>query len=96
MAHLRFQNFELLHWRQLKEAAFQAEVAPGLVEVDPFLCASSVSDDSSMCHVGKEGSRLFGSHEPLTGDDPSQPSPFYAQDTQVPTLSLLRLQHEVS
>jgi hypothetical protein len=53
------------------EMAFLAEMASdlvsdvcvGLVEEHPYLCASSVSGDSSLCHFGKEDSRLIGSDE---------------------------------
>jgi hypothetical protein len=53
------------------EMAFQAErasdlmsdVCIGLVDEHPYLCASSMSGDSSLCHFAKEGSQLIGSDE---------------------------------
>jgi len=39
------------------DVVFRAEVPPVLVEVRWFLCASSVSADSLLCHFDMEGSR---------------------------------------
>jgi len=61
-----------------------------------FLRTSSVSAYSLLCHFGKECSRQFDFHEPLLSVFPSQPSPFYAQETQLPAFSVLGLQHEVT
>jgi hypothetical protein len=61
-----------------------------------FLCVSSVSADSLRCHFGKEGSRAFGYDEALPGVFVSQPSPFYAQETQHPASSLLGPRRVVS
>jgi hypothetical protein len=46
------------------EAAFWADVPPVQVEVRRFLCASSVSADSLLCHFGMEGSSLFDFYKP--------------------------------
>jgi hypothetical protein len=48
-----------------------------------------MSADSLQCHFGKEGSQTFGFDEALPGVFVSQPSPFYAQETQHPASSLL-------
>jgi hypothetical protein len=53
------------------EMVFRAEMASdvvsdvcvGLVEEHPYLCASSMSGDFSLCHFGTEDSRLIGSEE---------------------------------
>jgi hypothetical protein len=37
------------------------------VEVRWFLCTSSVSADSLLCHFGMEGSRLIDFYRPLPG-----------------------------
>jgi hypothetical protein len=58
-------------WIQVAQVAFRAETAldrvsdvcVGLVEEHPYLCASSVSGDSSLRHFGKEDSRPCGSVE---------------------------------
>jgi len=67
----------------------------GLEEVDLFLCASSLSEDSSMCHFGKQGSSPFDLHKPMSGVVISQLSSFYAEEIQEPGSSLLGLLHEV-
>jgi hypothetical protein len=61
-----------------------------------FLCVSSVSADSLRCHFGKEGSRAFGYDEALPGVFVSQPSHFYAQETQHPASSVLGPRRVVS
>ena len=79
--------------------AFRVEVAIVLVsavcvsleQMHPFLCASSVSVDSSLCHFGKEGSCQLDFHKPLLGVVPLQLSPFYDQEIQHPASSLLGL-----
>jgi hypothetical protein len=60
-----------------------------LVEVRQFLCTSSVSADSLQCHFGMEGSHPFDYYKPFQGVFLSQPSPFYAQETQLIASSLL-------
>jgi len=94
VAHLRFWNFELLHCHQPAQMAFRGEVVPILQEVHPFLCTSSESADYLVCHFGKEGSRQLDINKPLPGVFPSQPSPFDAQETQLPASSLHGLQHK--
>jgi hypothetical protein len=54
-----------------------------------------MSADSLRCHFGKEGSRAFGYDEALLGVFVSQPSPFYAQETQHPASYLLGPWHVV-
>jgi len=78
------------------ESALDSALCVGRVEVHMFLCISSVPADSLRCHFGKEGSRTFGFDEALLGVIISQPSPFYAQETQHPTSSLLRPRRVVS
>jgi hypothetical protein len=78
------------------EAAFWDEVPPFPMEVQRFLCASRVSADSLLCHLGMEGSCLFDFNKPLPGVFLSQPSPFDDQETQRLASSLLRLRREVS
>jgi hypothetical protein len=65
-------------------------------EVHLFLSVSIVSADSLRCHFGKEGSPTFGYDEALLPVFVLQPSPFYAQETQHPTSSLLRPRRVVS
>jgi hypothetical protein len=67
----------------------------GLVKELPYLCASSVSGDSSLSHFGEEDSGVRGSDESLPGVFTSQSSPFYAPDTEHTSSSLLWLQHKV-
>jgi len=74
---------------------FQMEVPPVLVEVRWLRWASSVSAVSLLCHVCMEGSRPYDFYKPLQGVFPSQPTPFYLQETQLLASSLLRLRHEV-
>jgi hypothetical protein len=78
------------------EAVFWAEVPPVLVEVRLFLCTSSVSADSLLCHFGIEGSHLFDFYKPLPGVFLSQPSPFGDQETQLLASSLLGIPCKVS
>jgi hypothetical protein len=85
VAHVAFQV----------EAAFWAEVPSVLVQVQRFLCASRVSVDSLLCHLGMERSRLVDFDKPLPGVFLSQPLPFDDQETQRLASSLLRLRREV-
>jgi hypothetical protein len=78
------------------KAVFLAEVLPVLVDVRQFLCASRVSADSLRCHFGMEGSRLFDIYKLLPGVFQSQPSPFYAKNTERLASSHLGLRREVS
>ena len=86
------------------EVAFRSVVASALesavciisVEVHLFLCVSSMSADSLGCHCGRKGIRQCGFEEAWPGVFLSQPSPFYALETQNPASSLLRLLREVS
>jgi hypothetical protein len=77
------------------EAVFRTEVPPVLVELWRFLCASSVTADSWLCHFGMEGSRQFDFYKPLPGVFLSQPSPFNDQETQLLASFLLKFQLEV-
>jgi len=103
-AYWRFQKVELCKCYRLGRVACRAEVESALVsalcigrvEVHLFLCVSIVSADTLQCHFGKEGSRIFGFDEALPGVFVSEPSPFYALDTQHPALSLLRPRGVVS
>jgi hypothetical protein len=53
------------------EMAFRMEMVSDLLpyvcvrlgEEHLYLCASSMSGDSSLCHLAKEGSQLIGSEE---------------------------------
>jgi len=96
LAHLRFRNIELPDFHQLAQVAFRAKVVPVLVEVNPFLCASSISVDPLLCHFDKEGCLAFNFHESLPGVFLSQPSHDYFQETQVREFSLPWLLHKVS
>jgi len=97
LANWGFGNFKLRKCYQLGRVACLAEVvsAPesavciGRVKVHLFLCICSMSADSLWCHFGKEGSRTCGFDEAYPGVFLSQPSPFFAQETQHPTFSLL-------
>ena len=77
------------------EVAFQAEVLPVVVEVCRSLCASRVCADISLYYFRREDSHLCDCYKPLPGVFPLPPSPFYAQETKLLTLSLLGLEREV-
>jgi hypothetical protein len=68
-----------------------ARVAPIVVEVHLCLWVSNVSVDDLHCHFGKECSCPFDFRKPLPGVFPSQPTLYYAQETQYPASSLLEL-----
>ena len=71
--------------------AFQASVAPVMVEVHLCLCASRESVVSLLCHFGKEDSCPIDFPEPFPGVCLSQPSPCHARETQHLASSLLKL-----
>jgi hypothetical protein len=71
------------------ELALESAVCVGRVGVHLFLCISSVSADFFQYHFSKEGSRTCGFEEVLPGDFVSQPSLFYAQETEHPASSRL-------
>jgi len=96
MAYLLFHNFYFRQWHLVVQVVFRAEVLPILLEVRWFHCASSVSADSLLCHFGMEGSCPYDIYKPLPAVILSQPSPWYAQETQLLAFSLLRLRCEVS
>jgi len=104
VAHCRLGNIEHSRCHSVAQVVVRPEVASvqvsavseGLVEVQAFVCASSMSADVLLCHFGKEGNRQCGFRKAYPGDFPSQSSTFYAQDTQCPTSSLLRHRGEVS
>jgi len=91
VARRQFRNFELHHCQYLVQVAFWAQVAPDVVEVHPLLYTSSMSADCLLCHFGKHGSPLIDFHEPLPGVFLMQPSPFYINETHLPTSSHLRV-----
>jgi hypothetical protein len=78
------------------QVAFQAEVAPVVVEVHVCLYASSITAGALLCHFGKQGRRLFNFHKSLSNVVLSPPSPCYDQDTELHLSSLLRVRSEVS
>jgi len=78
------------------EAAFRVDMPRVLVEVCRFLSASGVSADCFLCDLSLEGRRPYDFYKPLLGVFLLQPSPFYAQDTQLLASSVLRLRHEGS
>jgi len=102
MAYLLFHNFHFNQCHRMPqeafwgEEAFQPEVPPVLAERSLFLCASSLSADSLLCHFGMEGGRQYDIYKPLLGAFLSQPSPCSAWETQHRASSLLRLQPDVS
>ena len=53
--------------RAVVESDRESALCVGRVEVDLFLCVSSISVDSERCDVGKEGSRMFAFDEALPG-----------------------------
>jgi hypothetical protein len=81
MAYLVFHNFHFGQHHLVVQVAMWAEVLPVLVEVNWFLCASSVSAHSLVCHCGMEGSQWYDCYKPLLGVILSQLSPFHTQDT---------------
>jgi len=102
MAYLLFHNFQFPHYHQVVQVAFwvevefQAEVQPVLVEVPWFLCASSVSADSLLCHFGMEDSRQYDFYKPWPGVFRTQASPFDTRRTQCLSSSRLGLGHQVT
>ena len=96
VTHLRFLNFELSYCHQIVQVAFWVVVAPFLLQVHLFLCTSCASPGSVLYYFVKESSRPRDCHEPLPGVFLSQPSPLYAQETQLPASFLLGLQRKVS
>jgi hypothetical protein len=65
VAHLLFWNTDFHHGHQVAQVAFWVQVAPILVEVHPFLCASSMMVASLRCKFRMEGSRRFRYPKPL-------------------------------
>jgi len=102
MANLPFHNFDFHPCHLVAQVVFRVEVtllatlSQILVEVRQFLSASSMSANSVLYDSGIEGSRQYDLYKPLRGVFLSQPSPFYAQQTQLLTSSLLGLRPEVS
>jgi hypothetical protein len=90
------QCIDFTHSQQVVQVAFQAEVAPVVVEVQVCLCASSITAGSSLCHFGKQGCHLFDFHKSLSNVFLSPPSPCYDQDAELHLSSLLRVRSEVS
>ena len=78
------------------ESALDSAVCVVWAEVHLFLCVSSGSADSLRCHFGKEGSRAFGYDKALPGVFVSQPSPFYALETEGPASTILGPRRMVS
>jgi hypothetical protein len=95
VAHLLFRSCDISHYHPVAQLAFRAEVASVVVEVHSWLCVSSISVDSVVCHFGKEGSHLFDFHKQLPGGFPSQPSPYYAMEKHHPVSFLLGHQRKV-
>jgi hypothetical protein len=96
VAHIRFQNFGFLHYDHVQEVAFWVAVVPVLEEVHPSLCASIVSADSLLCHLGVESSCWYDFHKQLLCVIPSKPSPAHGKANQLPASSLLGHQLDVS
>jgi len=99
-AHWRFQEVELWKcyrlvrvWRVVcradVESAQESALCVGRVEVNLFLCISSVSANSVRRHFGKEGSQTYDFDEALPGVFVSQPSLCHALESQHPACSLL-------
>jgi hypothetical protein len=78
------------------EPAVESAVCIGWAEVRLYLCVSSVPPDFMRCYFTKEDIRPFDFDEALLGVVLLQPSTCYAQETQHPGSSLLRLRCEVS
>jgi len=103
LAHSPFGNLELpqCHWvAQMPSwvewvSVLGSPVWVGLVEGHMFLCASSVSADFFVCHLDTEGSHPCDFHKQLPSGFLSGPSPFYAQETQLPASSLHGLLRKV-
>jgi hypothetical protein len=68
----------------------------GKAEVNLYLCVSSGSADCLQCYFGREGIQQFGFDEVYPCVFLSQPSPYYAQETQQSGFSSLSPQHMVS
>jgi len=103
VANCRFGNLELQHCHWMAREVFWAEVAlvlvlavcVGWVKVHQSLCTSSVSANSFGWSFGSDGSHPCGFDEAQLGFFPSQSSPVYAQDTQLPAYTLPILRCEV-
>ena len=103
VANCRFGTVELPHCHWVAHVILRAEMASILVsavcvdqaEVHLFIRTSSMSADSSRCQFGTKSIRACGLDEALPGVFPSQPSPVYAQETQLPAASLLGHRREV-
>jgi hypothetical protein len=65
MVHLLFRCFDFAHCQQVAQVASRAEVALGVVEVQPCHSISRVSADSLLCYFAKEGSCPFDFHKSL-------------------------------
>jgi len=96
VADLRVRNIQLIDFNMLVPVACRAEVSPVMEEVHQFHFTSRVSADSLHFHCGKEGSRQSAVHEPLPGVFPSEPSPSYAHETQLPACYLFGIWPEGS
>jgi hypothetical protein len=70
-------------------SALVSDFCIGQAEEHPYFFASSLCGYSTLWHFATEDTRLCGSDESSLGVFPSQPSPFYAQETQLPSSSLL-------
>jgi len=77
------------------ELAFKAYLRLVLLEVCQFICASSVSTESLLCHSGVEGSQPYEFYQSLPDLFLMHPLPYYSQETQLLAYSLLGLRHEV-
>jgi hypothetical protein len=89
-------SVEFANRRHVVQAAFQAKVAPVVVEVHPCLCASIVFVNYLMGHFAKKGSCPFDFHKALPGFFLSQPLPDYVRETQDPTSTLLGIRRKDS
>jgi hypothetical protein len=103
VANCRLGNSELADCDLVTQVAVLVEVTFGLVlavhvcviEVHTCHSAISMSADSVQCGFRKLGIRLYGSDEAWPAAFPSQPSPPLAQETPLPSSSLLVLKHKV-
>ena len=96
VARRRFKKRKLPHRHQAAQVAFWVDISSvpaspvgvGRMEVHLYIWASSVSAVSARSNFGKEGSRLYDFHGTSLSVFPAQPSPCYAEETELPASSL--------
>jgi hypothetical protein len=81
VAHHLLPTFDFTHYNLVVQVEFWAEVVPVVLEVHLYLFASSLSWNSWLFDVVKEGSHPFDCQESFLSVFLSQPFPCYAEQT---------------